>query len=202
MINWTIKGHLLEYEPKNHLYLVDGIVVPSVTQILKVKFGHKYDGIPEEILNRASVKGTAVHDAIEKYCKEGIESDLLELHNFKFLQTVYGFEVVDNEVPVIVFIDGKPVCAGRLDLVLKDGDNFMLGDIKRTSKLDKEYLAYQLNIYRIGYQQCYDVPISALKGLHLRENVRKYINIPINEKMSIQALKEALNELEVNDVSI
>ena len=56
--------------------------------------------------------------------------------------------------------------------------------------LDKEYLAYQLNLYRIGYQQCYETEIKALKGLHLRENVRKYVDLPINEEMALELVKK------------
>ena len=65
-----------------------------------------------------------------------------------------------------------------------------LGDLKRTATLDKEYLAYQLNLYRIGYQQCYDAEISFLKGIHLREDTRKVVDLPINEYMAMQFLRE------------
>lgn len=67
-----------------------------------------------------------------------------------------------------------------------------LADIKRTSTLDKEYLAYQLNMYRIAYQQCYDTEISFLKGVHLRENVRKLVDIPINEEVTMELVNEYL----------
>lgn len=33
----------------------------------------------------------------------------------------------------------------------------------------------------------------ALKGLHLREDVRKYVDIPINEEMAIELLQRYLN---------
>ena len=178
----NIKGYELEFLPEEHIYLVDGVIVPSITQLLKVKFGGKYDGISLATLDAAAAKGTEIHEAIERLCKTGEESELKEVRNFKFLQKHYGFEVKDNEVPVILFKDDNPIAAGRLDLVLtKDGETG-LGDIKRTSALDKNYLAYQLNLYRIAYQQCYGVEITFLKGVHLREDVRKYINIPISEE--------------------
>ena len=100
------------------------------------------------------------------------------------------FTTIDSEVPIILFRDGIPVGAGRLDLVLEENQELGLGDIKRTSVLDKEYLGYQLNLYRIGYQQCYDKDIKFLKGLHLREDVRKYVNIPINEKLAQKLVDE------------
>jgi len=196
MNSWEIKGHILEYIDSTHTYLVDGVIVPSITQILKSKFGNKYSGIDKDTLTKASEKGTKVHEAIEKYCKIGEVEDMKEVKNFIFLQKQYKFEVLDNEVPIILFIDNKPVGAGRLDLVLKIGNEVGLGDIKRTSVLDKEYLTYQLNLYRIGYQQCYDTEINFLKGLHLREDTRKFADIKIKEDMSMKLVKEYLKEKE------
>ena len=192
METWEIKGHTLEYIDETHTYLVDGVIKPSITQILKVKFGNKYDSVDKDVLQRASELGTATHKAIEDYCKKGIVTDLKELKNFIFLKNTFKFEVLDNEIPIILFVENEPVACGRLDLVLFDKDVFCLGDIKRTYTLDKEYLAYQLNLYRIGFQQCYGIKIKGLKGLHLREDVRKYIELPINEEMAIDLLNEYL----------
>lgn len=198
METWEIKGHIVEYIDEIHTYLVDGVIVPSITQILKVKFSNKYANVNSYVLQRASELGTATHKAIEDYCKLGIETDCKELEGFKSLQNEFGFEVIDNEVPIILFYNGVPVACGRLDLVL--GDKVLcLGDIKRTSVLDKEYLTYQLNLYRIGYQQCYDNEIKGLKGLHLREDVRKYVDIPINEEMALDLLKQYLEKGKNNE---
>lgn len=191
--HWNICSHDLEYFDDEHQYLVDGIVVPSITQMLKFKFSNKYDRVGQGTLKRASEKGTEVHRAIEEWCKNGTESELKELRNFKFLKKKYEFEVLENEVPVILFdLDsGHPISAGRLDLVLEDKDGKIGGaDIKRTSVLDKEYLAYQLNLYRIAYRQSYKVEWEFLKGVHLRDDVRKYVDIPINEKMTRELIKE------------
>ena len=187
-----IAGHTLEYYDEDHVYICDGIIVPSITQILKLKFGNKYNGVNRTVLNRAAEKGTEVHEAIENYCKHGTESDLVEVRNFKFLQKQYGFNVLDNEIPVILFKDDEPVAAGRLDLVLEMDGKIGGGDIKRTSTLDKNYLGYQLNLYRIAYMQCYDVAWEFLKGVHLRENVRKFIDIPINEQLAWDLVEEYL----------
>lgn len=183
METWNIKGYTIEYIDDIHTYLVDGLILPSITQILKIKFGNKYDGISKETLNRAAEKGTEVHEAIEKFCKTGEIEDLKEVKNFMFLQKQYKFDVLDNEVPVILFKDNEPIACGRLDLVLNIDNKIGLADIKRTSTLDKEYLAYQLNLYKIAYEQCYDKKIEFLKGVHLREDIRKFVNIPINEKI-------------------
>lgn len=207
-ITKEINGHTLEYFDDGHIYLVDGVIVPSITQILKIRFGRKYDGVDRETLKRASEAGTAVHEAIERFCKDGEVSDLPELKNFRFLQKQYKFEVLENETPVILFLNDEPISAGRLDMVLKmqmtadqiDKNGIKNGksawdaiggaDIKRTSTLDKEYLAYQLNLYRIAYRQSYGVEWEFLRGIHLREDVRKFVNIPINENIAWQLVHE------------
>lgn len=193
---WDIRGGCLEYFDDTHTYIYDGVILPSVTQIIKIKFGHKYDGVPAFVLQRASVKGTAVHSAIERYCKLNEASDLPELHNFKFLRDHYGFKVLDNEVPIVLFQDDKPVCAGRLDLVLEQDEVTGLADIKRTYNLDKNYLAYQLNLYRLAYQQCYDTNIEFLKAVHLREEKRQYVDVPLNEEMAWNLVKDWRNKNE------
>lgn len=191
-MDFTMKlnDHTLEYLDDEHIYLCDGVIIPSITQVLNVKFGNKYSGVKQAVLQRASEKGTEVHNAIEEYCKHGTESDLKEVRNFKFLQRQYQFSVLENEVPVLLTKDDMPLCAGRLDLVLKMGDKVGLGDIKRTSTLDKNYLAYQLNLYRIAYKQCYGVECRYLKGLHLREDTRKFVDIPINEEIAWEIIEK------------
>lgn len=196
METWKIQGHILEYIDETHTYLVDGVIVPSITQILKIKFGNKYAGIDKDVLRRAAEKGTAVHEAIENFEKYNIENiSCQELKDYKFLKKQYKFNCLDNEVPIILFKNDKPIAAGRLDLVLEMNDIKGLGDIKRTSTLDKEYLAYQLNLYRIGYRQCYGIEAEFLKGVHLRAGIRKFVDIPINENMAWKLVYEYLERV-------
>ena len=68
MESWEIAGHTLEYFDDDHLYLVDGVIVKSITTCLKGKFGNKYCGIDKETLQRAAERGTDIHKAIELWC--------------------------------------------------------------------------------------------------------------------------------------
>ena len=131
-----------------------------------------------------------MHQAIQDYCEKGIESDLVELRNFKFLQNQYGFNVIENEVPVILTIDSVPICAGRLDMVIMLNDQVGIADMKRTSSLDKDYIGYQLNLYRIAYRQTYGIEADFLRGIHLREDTRKFVNIPVNEPLAMDLVYE------------
>lgn len=192
MQSWDINGGTLEYDEDTHTYIYEGIILPSITQIMKIKFGKKYDGIDSNILNRAADKGTEIHGAIEHLCKTGEKKDFKEVRNFLFLQKHYKFKVIDNEVPVVLFKDNIPIAAGRLDMVMELNGELCLADIKRTSTLDKDYLGYQLNLYRLAYQQCYNKEIKGLRGIHLREDTRKFVPIPIKEKLAWELVEEYL----------
>lgn len=190
METWEINGYTLEYIEESHQYICDGVLIPSITQAMKVKFGKKYEGIDNATLQNAANKGTEMHEAIQRYCENGEESEMKEVRNFKFLQKQYKFEVLKNEQPVILFDGNEPILAGRLDMVIEMKDQIGLADLKRTSTLDKEYLAYQLNLYRIAYQQSYGEKIEFLRGIHLREDTRKFVTIPINEEKAWELVRE------------
>ena len=63
MESWSIKGGTLEYDDDTHTYFYEGLILPSITQILQLRFGKKYDGIDTEILTRAAERGTEIHKA-------------------------------------------------------------------------------------------------------------------------------------------
>lgn len=190
---WDIAGGVLEYIDETHTYIFNGMILPSITTLLKIKFGNKYDGISSEVLKRASERGTRIHQVIENYERFNInELGCTELSNYKFLKKAHKFKCIGNELPVVLFKDDEPVACGRLDLVLEENGQVGLCDIKTTSTLDKNYLLYQLNLYRIAYQQCYGQNIEFLRGIHLRNSTRKYIPIPINENLAISLINQYL----------
>lgn len=52
----------IEFEPVAHVYHMDGVRVPSVTQVLQLL--EDFSGIPPHILEAARVFGSHVHDAV------------------------------------------------------------------------------------------------------------------------------------------
>lgn len=55
----------LTFNHETHEYRWNGIVRPSVTQILKRVYADEYAGVPEAVLARKAALGTAVHRAVE-----------------------------------------------------------------------------------------------------------------------------------------
>ena len=194
METFSIKGGTLEYFDDTHTYLYDGMMLPSVTQILGVKYKNDYASVPPAVLDNASKRGTAVHKAIENFNVSGYDDGSEAVRNFKFLQKQYGFEVLDSELPIVIFKDDIPIACGRLDMtMLMDGETG-IADIKTVSALNKEKIAYQLNLYRIGLMQSYGVDAKFLKIIHLRDGIRKVIDSPINEGMTWELIDKFLEK--------
>lgn len=194
METFSIKGGTLEYFDDTHTYLYDGLMLPSVTQILGVKYRNDYASVPPAVLNNAAQRGTAVHKAIENYNNSGYDDGSEAVRNFKFLQKQYGFEVLDSELPLVLFKDDMPIACGRLDMTMLIDGQTGIADIKTVSTLNKEKIAYQLNLYRIGLMQSYGVDAKFLKIIHLRDGIRKVIDSPVNEKMTWDLINKYLEE--------
>lgn len=189
---WEIKGGLLEYFDDTHTYVYNGVILPSITQILHTKFKDMYTGISKEVLNRAAQLGSTMHKQIEDYEQQGIVSDSKECRNYIFLKKHYKWVCKANERPIVLFYQGRPIAAGRLDMILEKDGRLFIGDLKRTSVLYKEYVTLQTNLYRIGYQECYGETIEGLCVIHLREDKRKFVELPINENMALEVIEEFL----------
>ena len=190
METFSIKGGTLEYFDETHTYLYEGLMLPSVSQILGVKYKNDYASVPPAVLNNAAKRGTAVHKAIENFNVSGYDDGSEAVRNFKFLQKQYGFEVLDSELPLVLFKDDMPIACGRLDMtMLMDGETG-IADIKTVSALNKEKIAYQLNLYRIGLMQRYGVDAKFLKIIHLKDGIRKVIDSPVNEDMAWEIIEE------------
>lgn len=174
---------LLEFDNDTHTYLYEGIIVPSITQVMRLKFGGMYASVRPEVLKASADHGTAVHKAIENWCLSEMPSDLREVRNFQVLKNRYCFEVLKNEIPCVI---KEPCVAGRIDLVLRDkAGRLALADIKTTASFEKEYVGYQLNLYKKGYEDTYGEEIQALYCIHLRtygkDNFRHLRELPISD---------------------
>lgn len=188
---YEYENYTLEFDDEAHGYIVNGIITPSVSSILKRKFDD-YVNVPFKILEAAADKGTAMHKAIEVYEKTGKESDLQEFRNYLFLKKYFKIENVENELPVAYFEDGLPVFAGTIDQVCRIDGIPAINDFKRVSAPNKEKIAYQVNLYRLAYNQTFGVEIEALSFMQLRENVRRFTPLPImkNEELKKIYLSE------------
>jgi len=187
-----INGKRVDYIDDTHTYYVDGVKVPSVTQIVAAVLPSPYNDVEPTILQQAAHRGVALHKEIELFEKHQLPGTSIEFNNYIFLKKYHRIESLDNEKLVIIEHEGKIVCAGRLDMIIKSEliKGIGIGDVKRTSNIHFEHLKLQLNLYRLGYMQSYNETIQYLKCFHLRKFVYELIDIPIDEEYTRQAIEK------------
>lgn len=190
---YEYENYTLEFDDEAHRYIVNGIITPSVSKLLSLKFDD-YPNVPKAVLQSAADRGTEMHKAIEVYEKTGKTADLQEFRNYLFLKKHFKIENVENELPVAYFEDGLPIFAGTIDQVCRINGVLAINDFKRVSAPNKEKIAYQINLYRLAYNQTFGVEVKALSFMQLRESVRKFTQLPINEEV----IKAFLAEVKEN----
>lgn len=190
---YEYENYTLEFDDEAHRYIVNGIITPSVSKLLSLKFDD-YPNVPKAVLQAAADRGTEMHKAIEVYEKTGKKSDLQEFRNYLLLKKHFKIENVENELPVAYFEDGLPIFAGTIDQVCRINGVLAINDFKRVSAPNKEKIAYQINLYRLAYNQTFGVEVKALSFMQLRESVRKFTQLPINEEV----IKAFLAEVKEN----
>lgn len=154
----------IEFIEEDHLYILDGWkVLPSVTQILK---DDKYDSIPQFILEKAALKGTAVHKATENY---DLDKEVYIETNYKpYFNAYVDFRLEHPEIALklderesIVFTDKY---AGTIDIVAENETSWLIADIKTTSKLYLDSIAKQLAAYILAHADMYGNDLNQYKG--------------------------------------
>ena len=166
-------GAGVEFNPERHEYKKNGVIIPSVTTIIRQVFGYKYGAVSPEVLERARAKGTEVHLEAEEYHKYGtigISDEFFALKK-EFDRLPKPLAVEDYlyaETPSGAF-------CGTCDLFYGSG---RLCDYKTGKVLDTKNTTIQLNMYRLAYQKAgYDV--RNLEAWHVVGNVLKRIQLPI-----------------------
>lgn len=146
----------IEFVESAHLYLKNGILVPSVSEILKFIFPNKYDGIPKSILDAKAEFGTKIHEAIELYESnipfELTPMEMLTFNQYLKLREIYNIKPKHQEL----LVSYKYAFCGRLDMIAEVDGKLALVDIKTTAKLDYESLAWQLGMYQLGYGETFE----------------------------------------------
>ena len=158
-----------------HSYVLNGKELLSTTRLLsKIGVAPDYSSVDEELLKKSAERGNAIHKDIEEWIKgENPEEIYKETYNFiKWLEGS-GYTVIDSE-----YIVNNDVVAGKVDLLLKDNatGELVIADIKTTSAIHYESIAWQLSIYK------------ALGG----EDINKALVLHFNKE----------SELEVRDITL
>ena len=191
----------LSYIPETHTYLYDGVIVPSVTQIIHRMKPDMYSHIPASTLRLAAEYGDRVHEAIEAVALGG-ESTVKEhsfegiaVRRYKTLAEYHQISVFNTE-QMVVYKDGDtPLFAGRYDLLGSVNGRYAIIDIKTTSKLYTDYLGAQLCMYMMALRQMEDLEIEDAYCLWLpKKKLGTLIKIKVPEPEEILPTIRGISE--------
>lgn len=140
----------VEFIEEGHIYKVDGVVTPSVSEIIRtVLFPDMYKGVPKRILNNKASFGTNVHNAIENNDPSDLNKvEMLSYIEYERLIKKHNIEIIEQEQ----IVNYEDLYCGTFDAIAKVDGVLSLIDFKTTYKLDEEYLSWQLSFYNTAHQ--------------------------------------------------
>lgn len=193
---------MIEFIEEEHLYLYDGIIIPSVSEILHFIFPNKYANVDKEVLNKKAEYGSTVHLAIEcleedKELPKLDKNQEFSIRQWQYLKEKNNINVIIQE-QMIHYLDEY---AGRFDMVANIDGYLCLCDIKTTATLDKEYLSWQLSFYELANESMYHTRFDKLYAIWLpKRNCGQLIEIERKSKNELldvlKKFKESRKDVE------
>lgn len=179
---------MITFDETTHTYTDNEKKLISVTQLLKLaNLSPDYSFVDEETMNRASERGTLIHKEIEDYIKNGEVGFTEELFAFIDYLKENDLEPIASELLV-----NDDEVAGTIDLILKNRKTgeIILADIKTTSSVNKDYVAWQTSMY----SHLYGEQVDKLKCLHLKGDKLKAIELIKKTPEQIASLYQVLKD--------
>ena len=134
-----INGFNVEFDETKHEYTVDGVKVPSVTEICSYITGEHYGAINPAVLEYASRRGTAIHEATEVIDYDGEPE--LDAEIAPYVQAYVDFlSDYRPEWEMIEQVVYNPIYGycGTIDRYGKVGKEWWVLDIKSTASPNRE----------------------------------------------------------------
>ena len=189
----------LTFIEETHQYLLNGVLLPSVSEILHFIFPDKYKGVSKSTLNKKAQYGSTIHEYIEKF-ETGRYDELPELNiyqkmSFKqycILKSRFDIDVIEQEK----MVHYEDYYAGRFDMIANIKNKECLCDIKTTADLDIEYLSWQLSFYELAYGKRF----KKLYAIWLpKRGVGRLVEIPRKNKNELIKILKKFNKENKNE---
>lgn len=183
-------------EDEHRYFREDGKELSGVTGMLKrMLFKDEYNGISKDVLMNAANRGHRIHSQIELYDNLGVGTDIPEVAHYATLIAENNLEVVTSEY----LVSDNEYYASAIDKVFHvkgtPENEVVLGDIKTTSKFNREYVSWQLSVYAPLFELMNPtLKVVGLIGLWIREdNYKGSISkiIPVDRKPT-EVVKELI----------
>lgn len=164
----------IDFDSERHIYTLNGIQLPSVTQIMEPMSLILYQGIPQETLYGAADRGTRAHEQISNYVLYGVAE--YDEDTKPYFEAFLEFE--SRYHPVWIASEYRTFhkalrYAGTIDLIglidPDDGTGVDVIDLKCTSVYHKVMLSTQLAGYCESLKS-HGIQVRRRYGLQLCKN--------------------------------
>jgi hypothetical protein len=163
----------LTFEEKEHIYRLNGVIIPSVTTIMQPLSGKVYGGVDPVKMRAAASRGTVIHDAIEVYNKYNIRDIPSEYE--PFLQAYVDWKdehtvtVLGSEIRTY---HKSELYAGTVDSLCRVDGKLYLLDFKAVAMIDERHqrmYGVQLEAYSQALRS-HGLAIEGKRILHLKKD--------------------------------
>jgi hypothetical protein len=132
-------------------YIFDGVRFPSVTEVLSLSGWSDYSDVNSEVLDRAAVRGSEVHDLSEQFDLQMLDPDTLPLHRRGYMNGYRRFHQDYDCRPLLrerVVKSFKYRVAGQMDIYAFLNGKLAVIDVK-TAREESRSWGLQLAGYAI-----------------------------------------------------
>lgn len=178
-------ARILSFDESEHIYEVDGEVMPSVSEIIRFIAREVYGDVVQSVLDNAADRGTRVHKATQMLDVVGdveCDEDIVP-YVTAYVQFVKEHKPKWDLIEKSMYNPVGKYC-GTLDRVgMLDGKKTIV-DIKTSSAIQKVLYGAQLNLYRMMAHEN-GIEAERLVILHLtKDKGYKLIEIPIDNEVA------------------
>ena len=159
----------LEFLEEPHLYKLNGIEIPSVSEVMKPLSSSVYGEIDPYVLRAAANRGTVVHEAIENYLNYGVEDIPATYSGYLDAFIQFWKEYKPKLIAAEYRMYHKYLMyAGTCDLLVEiDGERWLI-DNKTSSRVEKMLTRVQLEAYKKGLAT-HGIRVDRKAILHLKK---------------------------------
>lgn len=174
----------------SHRYTVDGVEVPSVSELTRFISREIYGDVQQFMLDRAAERGTAVHKATEALDKFGSVEVDDEYAGYLKAYLAFLKDHHPDWVKIEWSVANEQLYAGTLDRYGTLDEKKAIVDIKTTGNISRAhkvlYTAAQ-NLYRIAVEKT--DPVEALYILQLKnDGTYKLHELPIENELALACI--------------
>ena len=180
----------LTFDEKGHIYRLDGMVIPSVTTLMKPLSLDFYRMVDPMVLDRAAKRGTAIHNALENYTRFGIED--IEPEYDGYFESFRQWWELRKPFPLATErrVYHKILrYAGTVDLLCLIDGRLTLVDYKTSAQVNEKLCAVQLEGYDRAYES-HGLKVENRLILHLSKT--GYQEVPFKRSSKCWSVLSAL----------